>query len=146
VAIYLQGSDTAVDRNYRDESGEWVSSVSTRDALAFHRSAPLSLAASREWLLQHASLSARMDERWQPSLAKAWYDAHANLAPDATRLRTALPAVTFDRFQVVTSADLDLVVSLLQDFPHVVVGVVDVEARPPQPVTPGVEHAGFYAV
>lgn len=146
VAIYLQGADTAVDRNYRDESGEWVSPVSTRDALVFHRNARLSLAASREWLLQHASLSARMDERWQPSLARAWNDIQPSLAPDATRLQTTLPAVTFDRFPVVTSADLDLVVSLLQDFPHVVVGVVDVEARPPEPVTPGVEHAGFYAI
>ncbi|MBF6341633.1 zeta toxin family protein [Nocardia abscessus] len=111
-----------------------VSGTSTRQAIETLRARPLSFPQSRDWLRLHASLRARAYPRLRDSLDHARELVRPRLWPTAERPRSPLSAVTFDRFQVVTVADLDTVATMLQSYPRLTIGILNL--RPPLPPPP----------
>ncbi|WP_280309848.1 zeta toxin family protein [Nocardia abscessus] len=111
-----------------------VSGASTRQAIEALRRQPLSFRECRDWLRLHASLRARAHPQLRDSLDNARELVRPLLWPTAERLRSNLSAVTFDRYQLVTVADLDTVVTMLQDYPRVTIGILNL--RPPLPPPP----------
>ncbi|MGW5220935.1 hypothetical protein ACWEQA_24010 [Nocardia sp. NPDC004085] len=111
-----------------------VSGTSTRQAIETLRTQPLSFRESRDWLRLHASLRARAHPHLRDSLEHAGELVRPRLWPTAERPRSQLSAVTFDRFQVVTIADLDTVATMLQSFPRLTIGILNL--RPPLPPPP----------
>ncbi|MGY2119757.1 zeta toxin family protein [Nocardia gipuzkoensis] len=111
-----------------------VSGASSRQAIELIRGQPLSFRESRDWLRLHASLRARAHPQLRDALDNARELVEPLLWPTAERLRSHLSAVTFDRSQVVTAADLDSVATMLQSYPRLTIGVLNL--RPPLPPPP----------
>ncbi|MGY1946326.1 zeta toxin family protein [Nocardia asiatica] len=111
-----------------------VSGTSSRQAIETLRTQSLSFRESRDWLRLHASLRARARPQLRDSLGRARELVRPRLWPTAERPRSQLSAVTFDRFQVVTIADLDTVATMLQNFPRLTIGILNL--RPPLPPPP----------
>ncbi|MFD8249730.1 zeta toxin family protein [Nocardia sp. NPDC059691] len=111
-----------------------VSGASTRESIELIREQPLSFRESRDWLRLHASLRARAHPQLRHALDHTRELVEPLLWRTAQRPRSHLSAVTLDRSQVVTVADLDTVATMLQSYPRLTIGVLTL--RPPLPPPP----------
>ncbi|MEU2043711.1 hypothetical protein [Nocardia niwae] len=123
---------------YRDtaEPDGWalgLSGVSTRRAIEVLRAQPLPLSESRHWLRLFASLRACAHPLLQQPLDDARELARPLLSPAAEQPQSDLRAVTVDRYQVVTVGDLATVATMLQSYPRLTIGVLNLRAPLPPP-------------
>jgi UDP-N-acetylglucosamine kinase len=144
MAVYRRGFDSPVYRNDRTAVDQWRHPAPIGEVLDNERNHPWSVEQSNAFLRLHSSLTARMADEWEGSLAAVRDLATPLLHPEAGVPTHDKPAVTFGRYQIVSIAHLDTVRTILMDWPTVEVGVLDLDARPATaPIIP--EHLqAFY--
>lgn len=147
IEVYRRGHGDPVHRNRRDAQGRWRLSMRTRSALTVERNRRWGVDESARFLRAHHSLSTRMAPSWHAPLASALLAAGPLLHPDA--LAPSMhdtTAITYGRYQMVSIAHLDTVRTMLQQWPRVVVGVLDLSAPEPTPRAVPEHLRDFYKV
>jgi nicotinamide mononucleotide adenylyltransferase len=146
VSVYGFNGDE-VRRNEHGPDRVLQDQVPTREVIETLWRTPLDRETSEEILRLHDSLAARMDPAWAPRLATVLAEARPLLHPAAghgpSHQKTA---VTYGRYQLVSIAHLDTVRTILRDWPRVVVGVIDLNAAPAEPMTVPEHLRSYYAV